>query len=338
MSVIGSRDVNTEKRVFVTRNIPRTGLDMLEAATGIEVDLWDGEAPPCRETLLERSKGAAALLCLLSDRVDEELLDMARDLSVVANYAVGYDNIDVDAATSRGVWVSNTPGVLTESTADLAFALILSAARRIVEADTMVRAGKFKGWGPRLLLGLELSGATIGIVGFGRIGRAVAQRARGFGMRVVYSSRTRMSTDQETLLDVSWRSLDSLTRESDVISLHVPGGKETQHLFDRTRLEQMKPGAILVNTARGTVIDERALVDCLSSGHLRAAGLDVFEREPEVTSELLSLPNVVLAPHIGSATDLTRNRMAEIAAQNVIKALLGEKPPNAINHISAGGR
>lgn len=316
-------------RVYVTRDIPEEGIRVLaESGEILPVVRREAEAPS-RDELLEGVAGAVGLLSLLSDRVDAELLDRAPGLRVVANYAVGYDNVDVAAASERGIWVTNTPGVLTEATADLAFALLLACARRVVEGDAYMRAGRFTGWQPKLLLGVDLVGATLGIVGLGRIGQAVARRARGFGMRVVYHNRQRLEPTAEE--GATFMGLDELLRVSDVVSLHCPGGPATRHMLDARRLELMKPGAILVNTGRGTLVDEGALVEALRAGRLRGAGLDVFEREPALHPGLADLPNVVLAPHAGSATEGTRARMAVLAAQNVVAALRGQRPPNAVN-------
>jgi len=252
-------------------------------------------------------------------------------LKIIANYAVGFDNIDVDAATKRGIMVSNTPGVLTDTTADLAWALILATARRVVEGDKFLRHGKFKGWKPMLLLGTDVHHATLGIIGFGNIGKAVARRAIGFDMKVIYYSAHRAPLEVEEKLDVEYRSLDDLLREADFISIHVPLTKETQHLIGERELKMMKKEAYLINTARGPIVDEKALAKALKEGWIRGAGLDVFEREPEVEPELLELDNVVLLPHLGSASYDTRAKMATMAAENVVSALNGEVPPNLVN-------
>ena len=316
-------------RVYVTRDIPEEGIRILEESGEILPIIRRQAEAPSRGELLEGVVGAVGLLSLLSDKVDAELLDRAPDLRVVANYAVGYDNVDVAAASERGIWVTNTPDVLTEATADLAFALLLACARRVVEGDAYMRAGSFTGWQPKLLLGVDLAGATLGVVGLGRIGQAVARRARGFGMRVVYHGRHRLDAAAEA--GAEFMALDELLRVSDVVSLHCPGGAATRHMLDARRLELMKPGAILVNTGRGTLVDEGALVEALRTGRLRGAGLDVFESEPALHAGLAELPNVVLAPHAGSATEGTRARMAALAAQNVVAALRGQRPPNAVN-------
>ncbi len=314
-------------KVFITYRIPDSGLKMLKK---YELDVHDGENFLTREEILERVKDADAVITLLRDVVDEEFIDAGKKLKIIANYAVGYNNIDVDYATKKGVYVTHTPGVLTETTADLTWALILAVSRRIVEADEFLRSGKFKGWKPQLLLGVDVFGKTLGIVGFGRIGRAVARRAKCFNMRVLYNSRTRLPEDIEKWLGVEYRDLDSLLEESDIVSLHVPLTGETYHLLDEERLRKMKKGSILINTSRGPVVDEKALVRVLKEGHLFGAGLDVFEREPDVEPELLKMKNVVLTPHIGSASKETREKMAVMVAQNVIDALEGRVPKNLV--------
>jgi glyoxylate reductase len=316
-------------KAFVTRRIPEPGLAILREVA--EVKVWEEELPPPREVLLKEVADCDALVPLLTDRVDDELLDRAPRLKVVANYAVGYDNIDVPACTARGVLVTNTPGVLTETTADLAFALILAAARRLVEADKFLRAGKWKTWGPTLLLGQDVYGATLGLVGLGRIGAAVARRARGFNMKILYYSRHRQEA-LEKELGVEYVSFDELLRRSDFISIHVPLTAETRHLFNAEAFAKMKPTAVLVNTARGPIVDEAALYAALKTGRIAAAGLDVMDPEPpSPDNPLLTLNNVILLPHIGSASIATRTRMATMAAENAAAALRGELPPNLVN-------
>ena len=271
-----------------------------------------------------------AIVCLLGVKVDAALLDRVPRLRVVSNVAVGYDNIDVAACTARGVVVTNTPDVLTEATADLAWALLLAAARRVPEGDRYVRAGKWKRWDWTTLRGTDVFGRTLGILGAGRIGQATGHRALGFSMQVLYTSRERKLLFEHTAMA---RRVDfkTLLRESDFLSIHVPLSKETRHLIGAKELAMMKPGAILINTARGPIVDEAALAKALTSGKLAAAGLDVFEHEPKVHPGLLRLGNVAILPHIGSATDTTRRRMVETALRNCIAALKGEMPPNAIN-------
>jgi glyoxylate reductase len=301
--------------VFVTRPIPEPGLALLREA-GLEIRLRQDDSPIPRDELLRGVQGAQALLCMLTDRVDGEVMD-AGPLRVVSNVAVGVDNIDLAAARARGVRVTNTPGVLTDATADLAMALLLAVARRVPEGDAMVRRGAFNGWGPMMMVGADLAGQTLGIVGPGRIGGAVAQRARAFGMEIIISARSEHP-------DVGPRvEIDELLRRSDFVSLHCPLTPATHHLLDARRLALMKPGAYLVNTARGPVVDEEALVQALRDGAIAGAALDVYEREPLVHPGLLELGNVVLAPHSGSATLRTRETMARMAASDLSSLLQG---------------
>ncbi len=301
--------------VFVTRPIPEPGLALLREA-GLEIRLRQDDSPIPRDELLRGVQGAQALLCMLTDRVDGEVMD-AGPLRVVSNVAVGVDNIDLAAARARGVRVTNTPGVLTDATADLAMALLLAVARRVPEGDAMVRRGAFNGWGPMMMVGADLAGQTLGIVGPGRIGSAVAQRARAFGMEIIISARSEHP-------DVGPRvEIDELLRRSDFVSLHCPLTPATHHLLDARRLALMKPGAYLVNTARGPVVDEEALVQALRDGAIAGAALDVYEREPLVHPGLLELGNVVLAPHSGSATLRTRETMARMAARDLSSLLQG---------------
>jgi glyoxylate reductase len=317
-------------RVLVTRRIPEGGLAAVRAVA--DVDLWDDELPPPREVLLERVLGVDGLLSLLTDRVDDALLDAAGPaLKVVSNYAVGYDNVDVDACRARGVAVGNTPGVLTETTADLAFALLMAVARRLPEGYDFVRADRWRTWGPLLLLGKDIHGATLGIVGFGRIGREVARRALGFGMRTLYYSRTQAPPEVEAELRAHYMPMDELLGESDFVSLHPALNEETHHLIDAAALARMKPGAILINTSRGGVVDQAALADALRSGHLFGAGLDVTDPEPiRADDPLLALPNCLVVPHIASASERTRERMAQKAAANLIAGLRGEPLPDPV--------
>jgi len=317
-------------RVLVTREIPAVGLRLLREVA--YVDVWDRPVPPPRDELLRRVAGADGLLALLTDRVDDELLDAAGPgLRVVANLAVGYDNIDLAACARRGIPVGNTPGVLTEATADLAFALLLAAARRLPESAALVAQDRWLTWDPLLLLGKDVSGATLGIVGFGRIGREVARRARGFGMRVLAHGRRRAPDATYGELGVEPVALDELLARSDFVTLHVSLSAETWHLIDAAALARMRPGAVLVNTSRGPVVDQAALADALRSGHLFAAALDVSDPEPmRADDPLLALPNCLVVPHIGSATQRTRDRMAEKAARNIIAGLRGEALPDPV--------
>jgi len=316
-------------RVLITRRLPPPAAERLTRA-GLTVELVDQDDPPPRPVLLERVRDCAALITMLSERVDTELLDAAGPaLRVVANYAVGYNNIDLDACRSRKVRVTNTPGVLTEATADLTWALLLAAARRVGEGDRLVRTGTWSGWQPQQLLGLELHGAVLGLVGAGRIGAAVARRAVGFGMRILYAD-PQPCTELDGPLGAHRVPLAELLPQVDVLSLHVPLTPETRHLLDEHALAQLKPTAILVNTSRGPVVDERALVAALRSGRLAAAGLDVYEDEPRLAPGLAELPNVVLLPHLGSATVTTRQRMSAMVADNVLAVLAGREPPNPV--------
>jgi glyoxylate reductase len=317
-------------RVLITRRVPPPALAVLEAA-GLAVDLFDQDDPPSRAALLDRIPGVAGLVTMLSERVDEELLARAGPaLRVVANFAVGFDNVDVAACRRLGVRVTNTPGVLTDATADLAWALILSAARRVVEGDRLVRAGHWTGWAPLQLLGLQLTGATLGIVGAGRIGTAVGLRSQGFGMKVVYAD-AQINRELETRVGAKRVELDELLAEADVLSVHVPLTPQTRHLIGAAQLAQMKPTAVLINTARGPVVDETALVEALRAGRIGAAGFDVYEHEPRLTAGLVELPNVVLLPHLGSAATATRQKMSRMVAENVIAVLQGCEPPNPVN-------
>ncbi len=288
-----------------------------------------------REELLAGIPGVEVLLCTPADRVDAELMDAAGpSLRVISNYAVGYDNVDIPAATARGILVANTPGVLTETTADLAWALILGASRRVAEGDALVRRGDFRGIFPTFMLGRDVNGKTLGIVGMGRIGMAVARRAFGFGMPVLYARRSGPVAPELVPTGASWQhceSLDMLLVAADIVSVHVPLSPVTRHLIGASELALMRPGSVLVNTSRGAVLDEVALVDALRTGPLGAAGLDVYEDEPRLSPGLADLPNTVLLPHVGSATVETRGRMAELAARNAIAAVRGESVPHPVN-------
>lgn len=318
----------TKPRVFVTRRIPEAGLNLLQESCDVRV--WEDELPPPREALLREAADAEGLLCLLSDRVDAALMDAAPQLKVISNFAVGFDNIDITAATQRGLPVGHTPGVLTETTADLAFALLMAAARRIVEAVHYVQEGRWKTWGPMLMLGQDVHGATLGIIGLGRIGQAVARRGRGFDMRVIYHGGS--NEEAARAIGAERRPLDDLLAEADFISLHVPLTPETHHLIDARAFERMKPTAVLVNTARGGVVDSKALYHALKSGQIAYAALDVTDPEPIPPDDpLLTLENCLIVPHIGSATHATRSRIALIAAQNVLAGLRGERLPHCVN-------
>ena len=314
------------EKVLVTREIPEAGLRPLE---GFDVTVLS-ERPPERGELLEAVWGASGILATLTEQVDAELMNAAGEgLKVVANLAVGYDNVDLEAARERGVVVTNTPDVLDETTADTAFMLLLAAARRLGEGERIVRSGKWEAWGPKMLTGPDVWGKTLGVVGFGRIAQAMARRASGFGMEVLYTARSRKE-DAENELGARYVELDELLRTSDFVSLHTPLTEETTHLIGAGELEKMKPGAVLVNTSRGPVIDEGALADALADGRIFAAGLDVYEEEPTVHPKLLELENVVLAPHIGSASIETRDKMAVLAAENISAVLRGEEPKTPV--------
>lgn len=316
-------------RVLITRRVPPPAPDQL-AAAGFDVLMLDSDEPVSRTRLLELAHGCAAILSNFADRIDAELLDAAGpSLRIVANLAVGFDNIDRAACRSRGVAATNTPGVLTDATADLTWALILATARRVGEGERMVRSGRWNGWTPTQLLGLELAGATLGIVGAGRIGTAVGLRSAGFRMNVRYS-HPRDNPDLEQAVRARRCDLDELLAQSDVVSLHVPLRAETHHLLDAGRLARMKSSAILVNTARGPIIDEAALLAALREGRIAGAGLDVYENEPRLTPGLIELENVVLLPHLGSATEATRRRMSAMAAANILAVLRGDPPLNPI--------
>ncbi|HSN77781.1 MAG TPA: D-glycerate dehydrogenase [Anaerolineae bacterium] len=316
-------------QVLLTRRIPQPGLDLL--AEQCDVDLWDSDLPIPRDVLLQRIGDKVGLLCLLTERIDDELLDAAPRLKVVSQMAVGVDNIDVPACTRRGIPVGNTPGVLSETTADLTWALLLAAARRVVEGVEYVRAGQWITWSPTALLGPDVHGATLGIVGFGRIGQALARRASGVDMRILYHSRQR-KPEAEQAMGASYVDLDTLLAQSDFVSLHVSLTPETTHLIDRATLSKMKATAILLNVARGGVVDHDALVDALRNGVIAYAALDVTEPEPlPADHPLVHMPNCIVVPHIASASIATRTRMAVMAAENLLAGVRGEALPNCVN-------
>ncbi|MFC9335452.1 MULTISPECIES: 2-hydroxyacid dehydrogenase [Arthrobacter] len=317
-------------RVVVTGRIPDAALEKIRAEH--EVDAWAGPESISREELLRRVAGADAIVSLLTERIDGELLDAAGpQLKVVSNVAVGYDNIDVPACTSRGVVATNTPGVLTEATADIAFGLILMATRRLGEGERLIRAGQPWKWGMFFLLGSSLQGKTLGVVGMGGIGQATARRAKAFGMEIVYQSRSEIDPAIAAELGARRVDLDELLTVSDVVSLHCPYGPNTHHLIGAEQLAAMKSSTYLVNTARGPIVDEAALAAALRDGVIAGAGLDVFEKEPQVHPDLLDLENVTLVPHLGSATVETRTAMAVLAADNTLAVLRGEQPPTPIS-------
>jgi glyoxylate reductase len=316
--------------VLVTRRLPAPAMERVSGRC--EVSLYDGPGAMPRDELLKQVSGKVGAITLLTDKVDDEFLDAAGpQLVIVANYAVGFDNIDVAACTRRGVLASNTPDVLTDTTADLAWSLIMSAARRIAEGDRFLRSHEPWIWGPEFMLGVDVHHKTLGIVGFGRIGQALARRARGFDMKVIYHDVYRPPPEVEQGLGAEYRELDDLLAEADFVSLHTNLSPETYHLINAERLKRMKPTAVVVNSSRGPVIDEAALAEALRTGEIFAAGLDVFEKEPDVHPELLKLDNVVVIPHLGSATVETRIAMGLLAADNLIAALEGRQPPTLLN-------
>jgi glyoxylate reductase len=318
--------------IFITRKVFKDAVDILEKERHT-VDINDTDRILPTPELIKKSQGKSGLVCLLNDRIDASVMDKLPSIRVISNIAVGYDNIDIAAATERGIMVTNTPGVLTETTADLAFALLLSAARKIPEADQYTRAGKYKNW--QLMqphMGVDIYEKTLGIVGMGAIGQAVARRAKkGFDMRIIYHSSSRKESVEKEY-DAEFLSFDELLAESDFISIHVPLTEKTKHMFSDEAFKKMKQTAILINTARGPVVDEAALADAVRDGRIRGAALDVFEEEPKVHPELIKLKeNVVLTPHIGSASIETRLRMANMAALNMAEGLKGNRPPNLVN-------
>jgi glyoxylate reductase len=317
-------------RVFITRSIAAEALGLIEAVADIEV--WPDELPPSYDVLKEKACGVDALLTMLSDRIDAVLMDAAPNLRVVSNYAVGFDNIDITEATRRGIIVGNTPGVLTETTADLAFTLLMAAARRVVKADSYTRNGLWKTWGPGILLGQDIHRATLGIIGLGRIGIEVARRARGFSMEVLHHSRNRREEAEQDLGIEYVPELDSLLARSDFVSLHVPLTPETRHLIGSPQFTMMKPSAVIVNTSRGAVIDQIALYQALKTGQIFAAAIDVTDVEPIPPDDpLLTMDNIIITPHIGSASFITRQNMAIMAANNLLAGLRGEVPPYCVN-------
>jgi gluconate 2-dehydrogenase len=316
-------------KILVTREVFDETLAYLAEHCEVESNQTDQPFDPA--TLAQRMHDKDGVVCCLTDRIDEALLAKSPHLKVVANIAVGYNNIDVPACTARGVMVTNTPGVLDDSTADLAFALILATARRLTEAEAYVRAGKWQGWHLKQMLGVDVHHATLGIIGMGRIGQQIARRASGFKMRVLYHNRNRWPADVEKWLNAEYVGKEQLLAQSDFVVLQIPYSPATHHYIGAAELKQMKPTAILINSTRGGVVDDAALVDALKNGTIRAAGLDVFENEPKLHPGFLELKNVVLAPHVGSSTEATRRAMAMTAAKNAVAALTGATPPNLLN-------
>lgn len=321
--------MRAKRNVFLTRLLPAEPVARLREKTQLTTNPKD--QPLTRRELLEGVADAEGLLCLLTDHIDDELMAHAPMLRVISNYAVGFENIDVEAATRRGIVVTNTPDVLTDATADMAFALLLAVSRRLVEADSLVRTGQWQGWGPTQLLGGEVTGATLGLIGLGRIGRAVAKRAKTFNMQVLYWNRTRLDPKEEERLGVKYAPMETLLEQSRFVSLHIASAPETRHLIDAEALQLLGPDGYLINTARGPIIDEKALVAALQSGTIAGAGLDVYENEPELTPGLVDCHNAVLAPHLGSATLETRNAMGNLAVDSILAVLSGEIPSNVLN-------
>lgn len=323
----------SKPQVWVTRQIPEKGLERLREFANVEV--WEDELPPPRQAIREKVRGRGGILTLLTDRIDAEVMDAAGpQLKVISNYAVGFDNITVPEATARGILVTNTPGVLTETTADMAWALLLATARRIVEGDQFVRAHRWKTWGPLLLLGQDVHHATLGILGFGRIGQAVARRAIGFSMRILWHDVVRTEQMETTAreLGAEFVDRDTLYAESDFLSIHTQLTAETLRLINASVFARMKKTAILINTARGPIVDSEALYTALQEGQIAGAGLDVTDPEPiPADSPLLTLPNLVVCPHIASASVATRTQMAIMAAENLIAGLSGQRPPHLVN-------
>src|SRR5690554_778998 len=316
-------------KVFLTRKLPAEVMERLTEETELEVNPEDRVLS--KEEIMKGLKGKDALLCLLTDEIDKEVLSSNPELKIVANYAVGYNNVDVESASSMGIPVTNTPGVLTETSADLAFTLMMAVSRRVVEADAYLRSGQWGGWGPLQYLGPDVHGAVLGIVGLGRIGKAVAKRAKGFGMAIKYWNRTRLSDEEEQREELEYLPLDQLLKVSDFVSLHVAFAPETTHLISEKEFDLMKPSSVIINTSRGAVVDEKALVKALKDRKIWGAGLDVFENEPSVEEELLTMKNVVLLPHLGSASFATRTKMGIMALENILAAWKGDKIPNLVN-------
>lgn len=319
------------QKIYVTRQVPQRGIDRLfQSGLPLDIEIWQGNLPPDRESLLKKVRGIGGLYCLLTERIDAELLDAAGpQLRVISQMAVGVDNIDLAACATRGIPVGHTPGVLTEATADLTLALMLGTARRIVQAAEAVKAGKWRTWEPMGYTGPDLYGSTVGLIGMGRIGLAVARRLQGFNVRLLYHNRSESSDG--AAVGAERVGLDQLLAESDFVSLHTPLTPETHHLINQTRLAQMKPTATLINTARGGVVDQAALIAALEEGTIAYAGLDVTTPEPiPVDSRLLQLPNATVLPHIGSASVATREKMAVMAADNLLAGLRGDPLPFAV--------
>lgn len=315
--------------IFLTRPLPGPVMKALSRRFRLRHNHRDRPLTP--KELLRGIQEADGLIAMLSDRIDREAIGAGRNLKIISNYAVGYNNIDLQAAAERKIPVTNTPGVLTETTADLTFALLLASARRLAEGEQLVRSGKWTGWAPTQLLGTDLYGKTLGLVGIGRIGQAVARRAAGFSMRTVYYSRHRLSPAEEKKIKATFLPFSRLLKESDFLSLHLPLNDDSRHLIDRKALDAMKPTAFLINTSRGPIVDEKALIRALAGRKIAGAGLDVFENEPELSSRLRGMKNVVLLPHIGSASTETRVKMGEMVLENLSAFFSKGRPPNMVN-------
>ena len=315
--------------IYITSEIPEKGLEILKKEFEIKTNNLGKSLS--KNELIAEAKEADAILPLLSDEIDAQVMDQLENLKVIANYAVGYNNIDVQAATKRNIIVTNTPDVLTETTADLTWGLLLAVARRIVETDKILRNGNFEGWAPKVLLGKEVNHKTLGIIGLGRIGKSVAKRAQGFNMKVLYNKRNQLDEKTEEKLDVEYRDFENILKEADYISINTPLNESTYHLFGAKEFSLMKNDGILINTGRGPIINEKELVKALENEEIGGAGLDVYENEPEVEEGLLKFENVVLTPHIGSATYQARNKMAELAAKGAIAGYKRENIPNIVN-------
>ena len=316
-------------KVFVTRKLPGKALDKL--AEEHDVEIYQEDHPIPKAELIEAVKDAEVLICLLTDTIDKEVINAGKKLKVIANYAVGYNNVHVDWATLKDVGVLNTPGVLTDASADFAFALLMAASRRVCEADRYLRHNTWDGWAPMQFLGPQITGKTLGLVGMGRIGQVVAKRAQGFEMKILYTNRQQIDMSIERRLGATFVELDELLEKSDFVSLHCPLTPETHHLIGKSAFEKMKSTAILINTSRGPVVDESALVEALKNGEIFGAGLDVFENEPDIHPELKTLENVIMAPHIGSASLETREGMVNILVTGIQRFLRGNPPPNLLN-------
>ncbi len=319
-----------QRKIFITRQIPQPALDLLQKYFRVEVF---GNDRPIKKTELKRVvKDKTGMVSLLTDNIDKEIMGNAPMLKIIANYAAGYNNIDIAEATRRGIMVTNTPDVLTETTADLTWGMILAIARRIPEAEQFLRKGKFQGWAPMLFLGCDIHHKTIGIIGMGRIGRAVARRALGFGMNILYYDKVRLPAKLEKYFSLHYKSINYILKNADFITIHTPLTKKTYHLFSHREFNLMKKTAFLINTARGQIVDEKALIKALKAKKIAGCALDVFENEPKVSKELFNMDNVLLLPHIGSATLETRTNMALMCAKNLITALIEHKrPPNLLN-------